>query len=96
MRAHHEQSVPRMHSDKYYITVDHWDVFSVLLEYYELHQNDQSECLLHLDKNRSNQRIVSTFPKVFILSILSQTSPGFYMSAVQVFRKHHGKRRNCS
>ena len=27
---------------------------------------------------------------------LSQTSPGFYMSAVQVFLKHYGKRRNCS
>ena len=27
---------------------------------------------------------------------LSQTSPGFYVSAVQVFRKHWGKRRNCS
>ena len=27
---------------------------------------------------------------------LSQTSPGFYVSAVQVFRKHCGKRRNCS
>ena len=26
----------------------------------------------------------------------SQTSPGFYMSAVQVFWKHCGKRRNCS
>ena len=27
---------------------------------------------------------------------LSQTSPGFYVSAVQVFRKHCRKRRNCS
>ena len=27
---------------------------------------------------------------------LSQTSPGFHVSAVQVFRKHCGKRRNCS
>ena len=27
---------------------------------------------------------------------LSQTSPGFYVSAVQIFRKHCGKRRNCS
>ena len=26
---------------------------------------------------------------------LFQTSPGFYVSAVQVFRKHCGKRRNC-
>ena len=27
---------------------------------------------------------------------LSQTSPGFYVSALQSFRKHSGKRRNCS
>ena len=27
---------------------------------------------------------------------LYQTSPGFYVSAVQVFWKHCGKRRNCS
>ena len=27
---------------------------------------------------------------------LSQTSPGFYVSAVQVCRKHYGKSRNCS
>ena len=27
---------------------------------------------------------------------LSQTSPSFNLSAVQVFRKHCGKRRNCS
>ena len=27
---------------------------------------------------------------------LSKTSPGFYVSAVQVFLKHCGKRRNCS
>ena len=27
---------------------------------------------------------------------LSQTSPGFYVYAVQVFWKHSGKRRNCS
>ena len=29
------------------------------------------------------------------LLTLSQTSPGFYVSAVQVFWKHWGKRRNC-
>ena len=27
---------------------------------------------------------------------ISQTNPGFYVSAVQVLRKHWGKRRNCS
>ena len=26
----------------------------------------------------------------------SQTSPGFYLSAVQIFWKYSGKRRNCS
>ena len=30
------------------------------------------------------------------LLTLSQTSPGFYVSAVQVFWKHCRKRRNCS
>ena len=33
---------------------------------------------------------------IFLYLTLSQTSPGFYISAVQVFRKHCGKRRNCS
>ena len=32
---------------------------------------------------------------VIILLTLSQTSPGFYVSAVNVFWKHCGKRRNC-
>ena len=32
---------------------------------------------------------------LYILT-LSQTSLGFYVSAVEVFRKHCGKRRNCS
>ena len=32
----------------------------------------------------------------FLLLTLSQTSPGFYVAAIQVFRKHCGKRRNCS
>ena len=31
-----------------------------------------------------------------LLLTLSQTSPGFYVSAGQVFWKHCGKRRNCS
>ena len=30
------------------------------------------------------------------LLTLSQTSLGFYLSAIQVFWKHFGKRRNCS
>ena len=35
--------------------------------------------------------------KICYMSLnLSQTSPGFYVSAVQVFLKHCGKRRNCS
>ena len=31
-----------------------------------------------------------------VLLTLSQTSSGFYVSAVEVFWKHYGKRRNCS
>ena len=33
---------------------------------------------------------------IVIMLSLSQTSPGFYVSTLQVFRKHCGKRRNCS
>ena len=33
---------------------------------------------------------------LFCLLTLSQTSPDFYVSAVLVFGKHCGKRRNCS
>ena len=32
----------------------------------------------------------------FYTLTFSQTSPGFYVSAVQVFWKHSGKRKNCS
>ena len=32
----------------------------------------------------------------FFTLTLSQTSPGFYVSAVEVLQKHCGKRRNCS
>ena len=32
----------------------------------------------------------------FLSLTLSQTSPGFYVSAAQVFRIHCGQRRNCS
>ena len=38
-------------------------------------------------------------PKALTLAkflTLSQTSPGFYVSAVQTFQKHCGKRKNCS
>ena len=35
------------------------------------------------------------FSSRFWLLTLSQTSPGFYVSAVQVFWKHCGKKRNC-
>ena len=38
----------------------------------------------------------TTFSRIFVNLTLSQTSPGFYVSEVQVFRKHYGKRRNCS
>ena len=36
----------------------------------------------------------SPFPIMFLT--LSHTSPGFYVSAVQVFWKHCGQKRNCS
>ena len=44
--------------------------------------------------NRNMHTVLSfvTFCKL----TLSQTSPGFYVSAAQVFWKHCGKRRNCS
>ena len=35
-------------------------------------------------------------PTPHVYLTLSQTSPGFYVSAVQVIRKPCGKRRNCS
>ena len=37
-----------------------------------------------------------TLKRHFFTLTLSKTSPGFYVSAVQVFLKHCGKRRNCS
>ena len=41
--------------------------------------------------------LFSCFLQIRIVRLtLSQTIPGFYVSAVQVFRKHCGKRRNCS
>ena len=39
---------------------------------------------------------ISTPIVPFIGLILSQKSPEFNVSAVQLFRKHCGKRRNCS
>ena len=47
----------------------------------------------------SNYKAVASIPMHVFLQFflfLSQTSPGFYVSAVQVFRKHCRKRRNCS
>ena len=35
-------------------------------------------------------------PSIYYTFNPSQTSPGFYVSAVKVFGKHCGKRRNCS
>ena len=40
--------------------------------------------------------IISCSNCEFCLLTLSQTSPGFYVSAVQVFWKYSGERRNCS
>ena len=39
-------------------------------------------------------RNIQTWSQKF--NLFYQTSPGFYASAIQVFRKHCGKRRNCS
>ena len=62
-----------------------------------------------LPKTNNNFSITYTLPFVNTFTLnqfkilsfgkgltLSQTNPGFYVSAVQVFRKHCGKRRNCS
>ena len=38
----------------------------------------------------------SAYVQVESMLTLSQTSPGFYVSSVQVFWKHCGKRSNCS
>ena len=42
------------------------------------------------------ERLRPGFNDEMITLTLSQVIPGFYMSAVQVFWKHCGKRRNCS
>ena len=42
-----------------------------------------------------DQHYEKDFSAVVLLT-LSQTSPGFYLSAVLVFKEHSGKRRNCS
>ena len=47
------------------------------------------DCVKESESNLQIESILSSLT-------LSQTSPGFYVSAVQVFLKHSGKRRNCS
>ena len=49
-----------------------------------------------IGQNQASQIVQSKLRSMPLFLILSQTSPGFYVSAVQVFRKHCGKRRNCS
>ena len=51
-----------------------------------------------LNPNTSNQPIYRKIWKTRIRTVLtlSQTSPGFYVSAFQVFWKQYGKRKNCS
>ena len=44
---------------------------------------------LHHFVSMKDAQLLMGFPR-------SQTSPRFCVSAVQVFRKHFGKRRNCS
>ena len=41
-------------------------------------------------------QMLSIWTSLCRLLTLSQTGPGFYASALQVFWKHCGKRRNCS
>ena len=48
----------------------------------------------HLSKTNSFVSATFYFPANALT--LSQTSPGFYVSAVQSYLKHCGKRRNCS
>ena len=50
--------------------------------------------LLHSNAAKYIWRIWRTRPRTFLT--VSQTSPGFKVSAVQVLWKHCGKRRNCS
>ena len=58
------------------------------------HESDTLTTVSHpagatLSRNSSNTKVERSFNP-------SQTSPGFYVSAVHVFCKHCGKRRNCS
>ena len=53
----------------------------------------QSHWLLFSNTNLKKK---ARFNKLHDYLTLSQTSPGFYVSAVKVFWKHCGKRRNCS
>ena len=55
-----------------------------------------SENIVGKGENAGNQHF-RFVPKCFLSFLtLSQTSPGFYVSAVQAFWKQCGKRRNCS
>ena len=50
--------------------------------------------------NRQSLKIIKLKKYIYIVDgvplTLSQTSPGFYVPAIQIFRKLCGKRRNCS
>ena len=47
----------------------------------------------NVGKGENADPAFSPFPTMFLT--LSQTIPGFYMSSVEVFRKHCGKTKNC-
>ena len=49
---------------------------------------------IFVDKQTGQKLYAPTYP--YRVLTLSQTSPGFYVSGVQVFWKHCGKRKNCS
>ena len=68
----------------------------------ESHCNDYHQSLERILDEPRIKPAASCFQVLLLTELcglkltLSQTSPGFYVSAVQVFWKHCGKRRNCS
>ena len=68
------------------LIIQHWKVLMKAIWKYTKNGKLASRPLLSFTK----------YLQYFIKLNLSQTSPGFHMSAVQVFWKHCRKRRNCS
>ena len=55
----------------------------------------KAESSLEFSLYKSQLQVTLSSNTCKLMLILSQTSPGFYMSAEQVFLKHCGKRGNC-